>query len=653
MLYLFGCIISLFLFQTTNMKNANWTIMVYLNADNNLERYGIKDFNEMENVGSSANVNIVVQFDRTPGYDYSNGNWTTCRRYLITQDEYPDSITSELIEDIGEVDMGDYNTLADFGKWAKSNYPANHYLLVIWNHGDGWEKGSSEPVKTVSYDASSGNEISIANGELAQALSMIGNVDIIGFDACLMQMWEVMENVAPYASYMVGSEETEPLDGWDYTGFMRNLNLNPMMDPLTLGKSIVNNTYQSTLSVVALDQIRDLTLKIDTFALELMRAKGEGYGDILKSVRSYLHHFADWAFIDLYNFADKIKSASVPEPLKEVSSLVMASTKNAVKEVNNSCPSAYGISIYHPSSPTYYKTLYDNLEVAKLTRWDEYLKGYLYSDSLGVYPEVNDNWTGRDTIIYDGDTYSFWGNDGDPSFYAAVRFTPAKPCTLIAIIARLNYEFNYMLYIYSAGKDSRPGSVIHSQAGSSVNGWNYIQLDQPIVSQYDSDFWAAIYSINAYYPIGIDNGKYPTHRSLYSFDGKNWAEPTQYSNFYNFNIRADIKYFLTPSSIEEENIEYKSQIIKLSVSPNPFTRKVCIKWSGISTSYGEKQKINLQIYDLSGRLVKTLITNPLSLTSNVEWDGTDFNNDELQSGIYFICLETDTLKTKTKLLKVK
>ena len=63
-----------------------WTILVFINGDNNLEGAGIDDINEMEKVGSTDDVNIIVEIDRTSGYDYSNGDWTTTRRYYITKD---------------------------------------------------------------------------------------------------------------------------------------------------------------------------------------------------------------------------------------------------------------------------------------------------------------------------------------------------------------------------------------------------------------------------------------------------------------------------------------------------------------------------------------------------------------------------------------
>ncbi|PKP54790.1 hypothetical protein CVT91_18230, partial [Candidatus Atribacteria bacterium HGW-Atribacteria-1] len=104
-----GC----FLFPPKD-NTAEWTVMVYLDADNNLESAGINDINEMEMVGSSSDVNIVVQVDRVPysvlaanneGHldDSSNSNWTNTRRYYITQDFDPYQISSDLKSELGEL----------------------------------------------------------------------------------------------------------------------------------------------------------------------------------------------------------------------------------------------------------------------------------------------------------------------------------------------------------------------------------------------------------------------------------------------------------------------------------------------------------------------------------------------------------------------
>ncbi|NLH39889.1 MAG: hypothetical protein GX445_07500, partial [Elusimicrobia bacterium] len=161
-----------------------WTVMVYLNAKNNLEPFGISDMNEMEMVGSNDNLNIVVQFGRIKGYDTTNGDWKTTRRYYVTKDTDTKTINSQMVADLGKVDMGDYKSLIDFGKWVKQNYPAKKYLLVVWNHGSGWEKSMGLPItKGISYDDETGNHINTP--QLGMALKEIGKIDILNFDACL------------------------------------------------------------------------------------------------------------------------------------------------------------------------------------------------------------------------------------------------------------------------------------------------------------------------------------------------------------------------------------------------------------------------------------------------------------------------------------
>lgn len=646
----------------TYLAAAQWTVMVYLNGDNNLETYAIQDFNEMEMVGSSSDVNIIVQFDRALGYNHSNGDWTTCRRYLVLKDEYPDSITSALIEDLGEVDMGSPSILADFGTWAKQNYPAAHYLLVIWNHGDGWKQIGPlvEAIKGVSYDESSGNYISVANGELAQALSAISDVDIIGFDACLMQMWEVMVNVSPYASCMVGSEETESAYGWNYTRFLQELDGNPTMDPITLGKSIINNTYQKTLSVVDLDMIEDLTQAVDTFALELMRARDQGYTDTIKSVRNRTQNFYEWSYIDLYDFAKNIKLANVPELLKTTASLVIDGVDVVVKATNNSYANAHGISVYHPSSPTYYMSSYSGLEVAELTRWDEYLKGCMFNDSLGIYGGIGNNWAGLDTIRYDGVPYSFWGYEEDTSFYAGVRFTPTKACTIKAVLAFLNYGFDYELYIYDVDQYSMPNTILHTQSGASHYGWNYIELTTPVVRESAGDFWVAIYTQNAYFPIGVDNGAWSAHRTYCSFDGLFWEEICENGVYYNFNIRAEVKY--PQEVIIAEHPKSEIQSPKLMLSPNPFRNNLRIGFSiesGSATLCGRNirgQVPTLRIYDSSGRLIRNF-SSRLTMDSKpfmtITWDGTDNLGNHLPAGIYFVRLTTEKYQETKKVILLR
>ncbi|MCK5357206.1 MAG: hypothetical protein KAJ48_02325, partial [Elusimicrobiales bacterium] len=168
-----------------------WTIMVFMNAKNNMEKYGLKDVNEMEMVGSSDKVNIIVELGRVKKYSISNGNWKEARRYYIEKDANPNEITSPVVKEFINVNMGNWRRLASFGKWVKKNYPAKHYMLIVWGHGSGWEKtDKSMPDKGLSYDYETGKHFTTP--ELGRAIEKIGKLDIYGSDACLMQMASVV-----------------------------------------------------------------------------------------------------------------------------------------------------------------------------------------------------------------------------------------------------------------------------------------------------------------------------------------------------------------------------------------------------------------------------------------------------------------------------
>lgn len=228
-----------------------WTIMLYQDADDQvLERDIYLDLNEAERVGSSPNVNIVAQMDRFRGAYQGDGDWTSARRYYITQDSDLNAVHSQVAQELGEVDMSDGQTLVEFVQWAAQNFPADNYVLILSDHGMGWPGGWSDPAPGGSGDSSTplssrlGNNIYLS--ELDQALGQARSVagidrfEIIGMDACLMAQIEIMAALQPHANYAVASEEVEPAIGWAYASFLGDLVQNPDMNGAQLSKAIVD-----------------------------------------------------------------------------------------------------------------------------------------------------------------------------------------------------------------------------------------------------------------------------------------------------------------------------------------------------------------------------------------------------------------------------
>lgn len=109
--------------------NRNWTIMVYLAGDNNLDDAGVVDLGEMKTVGTTGQIAVLAQFDRA-------GAKQATVRYCLKNGT---PLAKDAVLSLGETNTGDPNVLEEFVTWGITNYPADHYLVVLWNHGAGWD----------------------------------------------------------------------------------------------------------------------------------------------------------------------------------------------------------------------------------------------------------------------------------------------------------------------------------------------------------------------------------------------------------------------------------------------------------------------------------------------------------------------------------
>jgi len=363
-------------------NTAEWTVMVYLDSDNNLESAGINDINEMEMVGSTTEVNIVVQADRIPGYDISNSNWTTTRRYYITQDNDPYIINSEF-NDLGELNMGDPDTLVDFASWAVTEYPAKKYLLVIWNHGGGFR--SSGLAKDIAWDDTNGGD-KITMPELEYALSAINtqmgkNIDIVGMDACYMAMIEVAYQIKDYADILVTSEESEPNDGWPYDTTLGELAGNPLISSEQFAADIVDEYIYSypfeevTQSAIDLSYMDDLAGQLSSMA-DSIRSDTLTSKNVYINAAYYSQYYGDPDFIDLYDFCNQLLAYSNSLEVKNIALNIQQALNYAVIKSGysgGSVSGSKGLSIYFPWYYNYDSEKYNDTNFAQDTFWDEML----------------------------------------------------------------------------------------------------------------------------------------------------------------------------------------------------------------------------------------------------------------------------------------
>lgn len=341
---------------------AAYTFLVYMVASD-LESsgyYATEDIKEMMTVGTTPNVNVVIQTGGSANSTIDEHrfiDFTKVQRHLVLKDE------TKLIQDLGERNMGTSATLREFVSWGIKAYPADKYVMVLWDHGAGILGFGFDNIHLDVLDL---DELRVG---LDPAMLAGKKFEVIGFDACLMASIEVANALTGRGSYLVASEELGPAWGWDYSAVISSLDENPMQDGAELGKTISDSymihgrenaqlyeNYDSdkglTMSVIDLaeipnliEEVYDVGERFDRFGGDLdithsltktIRAT-ERYGEGGKSSAGHL---------DLYHFADNV-DREFPE-LRGIGATIKSGVDKAVvyKVSGDAKQDSHGISIF-------------------------------------------------------------------------------------------------------------------------------------------------------------------------------------------------------------------------------------------------------------------------------------------------------------------
>lgn len=348
-----------------------WTILQYSAADNNLLSAMVDDVKEMERVGSSTDMNLVVQLDQ-------GGSKGAARYFLDQHTNNSGGIVSPALEKLGSINMADPKVLADFIKWGMEKYPAEHYALIISDHGGGWTGAIS--------DDSHGGWASTP--QLRESLDMAlkdgKKLDVLGFDACLMANHETTHELQGKTDFLIASEQTEGADGWPYSKLLTSQFLKDLQKAL---KARINispkefavkavrdaSTVQGTLptmSSMEMAQVPGLSEATNELAGKILATKTSS--STLKSIVSKTQSF--YGYKDEYDFCKRlVESPQVgDEELKAAARKVMDAIGLTViaEEHSPSYPGAHGLTI-EMGSPN---QQYQQLKLAQDTNWEEAMK---------------------------------------------------------------------------------------------------------------------------------------------------------------------------------------------------------------------------------------------------------------------------------------
>jgi hypothetical protein len=386
---------------------AAWTVMVYEDADNSLETPELANVKEMLQVGSSAQVQVVMLCDRSPKSEpkdrYSSvaigglPDWSGAKLLHVEKGKLTPLATW------GDTNMADPATLRRFLEAAAKQYPADRYGLIIADHGSGW--------MAFCVDESSGDK-TMSLRDLRSGLEPFvkehGKLELVGLDACLMGSFETAQALEPVAHYMVASEEVAPARGWNYDALLKSLADKPASNGFDLGRSVIDaytihfneskdplakfESMGTTLSLIELDQFAALQSSMSALgdrctdslrkgragwaAVARSRARSEEYGIVGPRTGAGEEEMHD--LMDIVQTLETSGDAAVTDAAKQVDLAIRKSVRYFMR---GPCrPHAGGISVYFPTAGIELRDQtgsdYLRRTYAKDARWINFLSLY-------------------------------------------------------------------------------------------------------------------------------------------------------------------------------------------------------------------------------------------------------------------------------------
>ncbi len=372
--------------QAPPAAEREWLVLVFISGVNDLGilGYANKDINEMEQVGSSDRMAVVVEYgilgiNDEPGRNlqFPRGSKTL----YITRDADASKITSPVIYNSNEADMGSAANLVRFVKRGVRRFPAKKTAVILWGHGKG-RLG-------ISADDVSRNHMEV--DRLAAALALIKNslgrkIDVFATDSCLMQTAAVAYELKDSAEVIVGSQEIVPGDGYPYTELLGRLSADTGMDAETLGRAMVD-TYGAgypadvTLSALRTSALPGFVGALNNWVTAVKADRAAFAAATDAGLVASTSRFSQKESKDLYDYLERVEAGlTASRPVKDAGAALRAYLSSRLLVIHNvakpardkAYTQAQGLAIYIPASQ-YNSANYEKLAFAADSLWDDFL----------------------------------------------------------------------------------------------------------------------------------------------------------------------------------------------------------------------------------------------------------------------------------------
>jgi len=337
-----------------NPVKKRWGFLVYIAGDNDLSDAGLEDIQELCDEGASGQVYVGAEID-------TYGEHTGSIRYEITEPDWNGEAHRCVIERLPEKDTGDPETLKSFLEWGLLRYPAEDHIVVVWNHGAGFRSIRRD----IGYD-DFGSSLDMPEIEDAFKRAGIGpdnKIAIVGFDACLMNMLEIANHFKDHVEILVGSQQTEPGDGWPYDQVLKAIKQSS--DSPELARQIVTRyieDYQSlgifdvTQSAIQISKTDDAVKALNKLG-NLLADNIDTYREGIRRTRIITQTFEMADYVDLIHLGTIISERIDNESIKKAAATVIDTTSACIlasETLGSTVQNAKGLSVWFPA----YESLY-------------------------------------------------------------------------------------------------------------------------------------------------------------------------------------------------------------------------------------------------------------------------------------------------------
>lgn len=353
----FACLLLFLTYPACASAQETWAIYWYL-CGSDLETRSAaasKDLAELFRARLPDNVTVVIQTGGAKQWHHSEISSRHIGRYVYHGGKL------EHVDKLPQASMGDWKTLASFLDFCKKNYPADHQVFVFWDHGGGSIGGVAND-ENFDFDFLSLKEIRQAFESVHTPSSSRPPFDIIGFDTCLMATLDTANTVSGFAHYMVASQELEPGNGWQYTGWPEALGADTSISGAELGKAICDTYMEgcrmegtegnATLSLINLEALPHLNMAYNALGLEAVGAAMENdafyaiLGRQANAAENYMNSRSEGFtnMVDIGSFVRNLKRS-----LPAFSQILLDALDEAIiYKVSGPYRNPSGLSCYYP-----------------------------------------------------------------------------------------------------------------------------------------------------------------------------------------------------------------------------------------------------------------------------------------------------------------